>query len=181
MLDSSPALTFHPRQRKLDDEDLDSGDDEDRGDRAPAATQETYEEQSFNFMEPEIARHAVPEPSDGELYLLKVPPFLAIEPTAFDHTKFQPPTTDHHSKQLPSDHFSAFNTATTTIRWRRSPSDYTKLQSNARILRWSDGSLTLQLANDPLTQYEVNPTMLAPPRRPPSPPSSISISSPEVR
>lgn len=115
-------------------------------------------------MEPEIARHAIPEPSDGELYLLKVPPFLTIEPAAFDHKTFQPPVTDHHSKLPPSDHFSAFNTATTTIRWRRSPSDYSKLQSNARILRWSDGSLTLQLANDPLSQYEVNPTMLAPPQ-----------------
>lgn len=161
----SAVLTssFHS-SRKLDDEDLDSGDDEDRADRAPAATQEHYEEQSFNFMEPEIARHAVPEPSDGELYLLKVPPFLTIEPTAFDHKSFQPPTTDHHSKLPPSDHFSAFNTATTTVRWRRSPSDQSKLQSNARILRWSDGSLTLQFANDPLSQYEVNPTMLAPPQ-----------------
>ncbi|PVI05963.1 hypothetical protein DM02DRAFT_610307 [Periconia macrospinosa] len=165
-----------PGERKLDDEDLDSGDDEDRADRAPAATQETYEEQSFNFMEPEIARHAIPEPSDGELYLLKVPPFLTIEPTAFDHKTFQPPTTDHHSKLPASDHFSAFNTATTTIRWRRSPSDPTKLQSNARILRWSDGSLTLQLANDPQTQYEVNPTMLAPPQVNPRVPVPIKAS-----
>ncbi|KAF1953334.1 hypothetical protein CC80DRAFT_537561 [Byssothecium circinans] len=151
-------------QRKLDDEDLDSGDDEGRADRAPATP--TYPEQQveYNFMDADIARHPIPEPSDNELYLLKVPPFLTIEPTAFDHKTFQPPQTDHHSKLPPSDHFSAFNTATTTIRWRRSPSDRTKLQSNARILRWSDGSLTLQLANDPLNQYEINPTMLAPPQ-----------------
>lgn len=149
------------RQRKLDDEELDSGDDEGRTDRA-AAAEETHEEQTFNYMDADIARHPVPEPSDGELYLLKVPRFLSFEPTAFNHKTFQAPTTDHHSKAPPSDHFSAFNTATTTIRWRRSPSNNAKIQSNARVLRWSDGSLTLQFAHDPLNQYEINAQMLAP-------------------
>ncbi|KAF2691006.1 hypothetical protein K458DRAFT_65807 [Lentithecium fluviatile CBS 122367] len=122
------------------------------------------EDQTYNFMDADIARHAVPEPSDGELYLLKMPQFLAVEPTAFNHKTFQPPTTDHHSRAPPSEHFSPFNTAVTTIRWRRSPSDHTKLQSNARILRWSDGSLTLQHANDPLNQYEISANPLAPPQ-----------------
>ena len=122
------------------------------------------EDQTYNFMDADIARHAVPEPSDGELYLLKMPQFLAIEPTAFLPKTFQPPTTDHHSKAPPSQHFSAFNTAVTTIRWRRSPSDNSQLQSNARILRWADGSFTLQHANDPLNQYEINANMLAPPQ-----------------
>jgi RNA polymerase-associated protein LEO1 len=153
------------RQRKLDDEDLDSGDDEGRADRAAAAPEvNEVEDQTYNFMDADLARHAVPEPSDGELYLLRIPPFLAIEPSAFNHKTFQPPVTDHHSKAPPSEHFSAFSTAVTTIRWRRSPSDHTKLQSNARILRWSDGSLTLQLANDPLNQYEINANVLAPPQ-----------------
>ncbi|KAF2639824.1 hypothetical protein P280DRAFT_519213 [Massarina eburnea CBS 473.64] len=153
-----------PESRKLDDEDLDSGDDDGRADRAAVTPAYQQEQVEYNFMDADVARHAIPEPSDGELYLLKIPPFLTIEPSAFDHKTFQPPTTDHHSKVGPSDHFSAFNTATTTIRWRRSPSDRTKLQSNARILRWSDGSLTLQFANDPLNQYEINPQMLAPPQ-----------------
>lgn len=55
----------------------------------------------------------------------------------------------------------------TTIRWRRSPIHPTELQSNARILRWSDGSLTLQYASDPETQYEFNPLALAPPQHNP--------------
>src|SRR5207237_3487510 len=113
------------------------------------------EQQTFSFMDADIARHPVPEPSDGELYLFKVPRFLEIEPTAWNHKNFQPPTTDHHSKGPPSEHFSAYNTAMTTIRWRRSPSNPSQLQSNARILRWSDGSLTLQFASDPLSQYEI--------------------------
>ncbi|KAH7130657.1 Leo1-like protein-domain-containing protein [Dendryphion nanum] len=161
----------------LDDEDLDSGDDEGRNDRAPE-TQDAIEEgvqETLNFMDADIARHAVPEPSDGELYLLKVPQFLSIEPTVFNPKNFQVPTTDHHSKSTPSEHFSPYETAMTTIRWRRSPSDPSKLQSNARVLRWSDGSLTLQLASRPLEQYDIGATMLAPPQIKPRKPTPTSL------
>ncbi|OAK98980.1 hypothetical protein IQ06DRAFT_295291 [Phaeosphaeriaceae sp. SRC1lsM3a] len=153
-----------PAERKLDDEDLDSGDDEGRADRvrAPEAFEEEAEQHTFAVMDADIARHAIPEPSDGELYLLKVPPFLSFEPTAFSHKTFQPPTTDHHSKLAASEHFSPYHTAMSTIRWRRSPSNIAELQSNARILRWSDGSLTLQIANDPNTQFDIDANTLAP-------------------
>jgi RNA polymerase-associated protein LEO1 len=169
-------LTICSSQRKLDDEDLDSGDDVDRTDRVPDATQdvEEGEEQTFNYMDAEIARHPVPEPSDGELYLLKIPRFLAIEPTAFSTKDFQAPTTDHHSKVAPSEHFSAYDTAMTTVRWRRSPSNISQLQSNARLLRWSDGSLTLQFASAPLEQYEIKANMLAPPQIRPKKPTPTS-------
>jgi len=164
------------RDRKLDDEELDSGDDEGRADRtkAPEAADEEHEQHTFAVMDADIARHAIPEPSDGELYLLKVPRFLSFDPTAFSHGTFQPPTTDHHSKLAASEHFSAYNTAMSTIRWRRSPSNNAELQSNARILRWSDGSLTLQLANDPLTQFDIDANMLAPPQVNPKIPTPTS-------
>lgn len=64
----------------------------------------------------------------------------------------------------------------TTLRWRRSPSNPKQLQSNARILRWSDGSLTLQFATDPTTQYDIDGNPLAPPQRNPSKPTPTSIS-----
>ncbi|KAF1968667.1 hypothetical protein BU23DRAFT_583176 [Bimuria novae-zelandiae CBS 107.79] len=165
-----------PAQRKLDDEELDSGDDENRNDRALQDTSDVEtQNQNFTFEDAEIARHAVPEPSDGELYLLKIPIFMSLDPTGFSHKTFQPPTTDHHSTKPASDHFSAYNTAMTTIRWRRSPSDHSKLQSNARILRWSDGSLTLQHANDPANQYEINAQMLAPPQSNPVVPTPTMV------
>ena len=105
-----------------------------------------------------------------------MPRFLSIEPLEWHHEKFQPPVTDHHSKTEPSPTFSAFNTAMTTLRWRRSPSKPEQLQSNARILRWSDGSLTLQFATDPTTQYDIDGNPLAPPQRNPSKPTPTSIS-----
>lgn len=109
------------------------------------------------------------------MYVLKVPDFMSIEPHAWDHTTFQPPTTDHHSKSKPSATFSPYNTALTTIRWRHSPSNPSQLQSNARINRWEDGSLTLQLASDPTTQYEIDANALVPPQRNPVKPTPTSI------
>ncbi|KAH3918494.1 hypothetical protein HBH56_037400 [Parastagonospora nodorum] len=166
-----------PAARKLDDEELDSGDDEGRADRARAqeAAEEEGEQHTFAVMDADIARHAIPEPSDGELYLLKVPRFLSFDPTAFSHKTFQPPTTDHHSKLPASDQFSAYNTAMSTIRWRRSPSNNAELQSNARILRWADGSLTLQIANDPTMQFDIDANTLAPPQVKPKIPTPTSI------
>ena len=99
------------------------------------------------------------------MYVLKVPKFMAIEPMIFDTPSFNIPTTEHHSRTEQSPAFSAFSTAMSTVRWRRSPSDHGELQSNARVLRWSDGSLTLQLASDPTQQYEIAANALAPPQK----------------
>jgi len=163
--------------RKLEDAELDSGDDEGRTDRvkAPEAAEGEVEQQTFAYMDADLARHAIPEPTDNELYLLKVPRFVSFEPQAFNHKTFQPPTTDHHSKVAASEHFSAYSTAMSTIRWRRSPSNNAELQSNARILRWSDGSLTLQLASDPTTQFDIDANTLAPPQINPKIPTPTSI------
>ncbi|KAF2199015.1 hypothetical protein GQ43DRAFT_134213 [Delitschia confertaspora ATCC 74209] len=151
---------------------LNSADDDD----GPGRTQDQdeYKNQDLSCMDAEIVRHAIPEPSDGELYFLKVPRFLNIEPTRWNPKTFQPPTTDHHSKTA-SETFSAYNTAMTTVRWRHSRSDPKKLQSNARVLRWSDGSLTLQFASDPITQYEMSANALAPPQHNPKIPTPTSI------
>jgi RNA polymerase-associated protein LEO1 len=109
------------------------------------------------------------------MYLLKVPAFMSIEPEPWQVTTFQPPKTDHHSRKPASATFSAFNTAMTTVRWRHSPLDHSVLQSNARINRWSDGSLTVQLASDPNTQYEIDGNSLAPPQRNPVKPTPVSM------
>nr|POE47410.1 another transcription unit protein [Quercus suber] len=169
------SLTLASRARQLDDEELDSGDDEGRADRLPAEAQPEYVEEENIVMDLEFPRQPLPEPSDGELYALKVPDNLEIKPEEFQYSTFQPPTTDHHSREEPSETFSAFNTAMTTIRWRHSPSDPSEMQSNARILRWSDGSITLQLASEPLKQYEFKGNPLAAPQRNPAKPTPFSV------
>lgn len=59
-----------PKKRQLDDQELDSGDDIDRADRAPEMLQTEEEEteaQERLVMDLEIARQPLPEPSDGEV------------------------------------------------------------------------------------------------------------------
>ncbi|KAF2156011.1 hypothetical protein K461DRAFT_290975 [Myriangium duriaei CBS 260.36] len=162
-----------PKRRQLDDEELDSGDDVDRNDRAASGTPvpepDNQREELVQYSE--FGRQPEPEPSDGEMYLLKVPEFMSIESTMFDTPSFRIPEKEHHSRQEPPPTFSAFNTAMSTVRWRHSPSDPSQLQSNARILRWSDGSLTLQLGSDPSQQYEIDGNPLAPTQKKPKKPT----------
>ncbi|KAL9622001.1 MAG: hypothetical protein Q9160_003663 [Pyrenula sp. 1 TL-2023] len=158
-------------QRKLDDSELDSGDDEDRRDRAP-----TPEDDEIDYgLEPrkevvssiDLARIKDPETNDGELYMLSMPEFLGIEQENFDPATYVPPTQNHGGRE---GKFSSFDVASTSLFWRHDPKDPRKLQSNSRIIRWSDGSLTLQNASSPKDQYRFDAKALrqtpANPRRP---------------
>ena len=70
------------------------------------------------------------------------------------------PTTHHGMTEPPTDKFSPFSVASTTAFWRHDPQDPSKLQSNTRIVRWSDGSLTLQIASQPRDHYRISTTAL---------------------
>ncbi|KAI4245420.1 MAG: hypothetical protein L6R40_002480 [Gallowayella cf. fulva] len=166
-----------PKRRKLDDEDLDSGDDDGRHDRLEngyGEDEEQGEPHEENVADVRLPRHAIPRPSDGELYLFQMPKQLGIEPKPFHHSTFQPPTTDHHSDDPPSSTFSTYQTAISTARWRYSPTNPSKLQSNARVIRWEDGSLTVQVASNPCEQYVLSAKALAPPQSNPPKPTPTS-------
>lgn len=140
---------------------------------------ERGEERELVVARIDLARHGMPQGSDGEvrlkayvnlapayklqLFLFRNPTFMSIEPKAFSAESFRPPTTGHHGES-PTTAFSAATTADSTIRWRRDPDDPIKLQSNARLIRWSDGSLTLQHGASPAVQHELPAKSLAPPR-----------------
>ena len=112
------------------------------------------------------------------MYLLSFPKHIGVAPESFTLKHFQPPTTDHHCSDPPSSSFSAYHTSNNTVRWRHSPSNPDKIQSNARVLRWSDGSLTLQLASNPREQYELTAKPLSQPQinsKKPTPTSKIQI------
>ena len=143
--------------RKLDDAELDSGDDEGRDDRR-ARSLEGYDEDEPAFSEAanlqmEIAR--INALKSDELYIVTIPPFLGLQAENFDYKRYEPPTRPHDDTD-PTDKFSAYSTATTTLMWRRDPQDPSKMQSNSRIIRWSDGSLTLQIASRPKDQYRIS-------------------------
>ncbi|KXG51623.1 Leo1-like protein [Penicillium griseofulvum] len=134
--------------RSLDDEHLDSGDDEHRYDRREDRMEDVaQEEHHVNIIDQDLSRAPMPLTNDGEVYTMRVPDFLSIEGEEFNPETYVPPP---------------YQTAATSLCWRKDPADGSLLQSNARIIKWEDGSITLQLASSPLEQYRIASKPLAP-------------------
>ncbi|CAL5873507.1 uncharacterized protein PFLUO_LOCUS7787 [Penicillium psychrofluorescens] len=135
--------------RGLDDEQLDSGDDEGRSDRRNDRMDEAGDEDfgTVNIMDVGLARPPVPVTNDGQVYTMRIPEFLSVENEEFSPETYVAPP---------------YSTAATSLCWREDPDDESLLQSNARMIRWEDGSVTLQLASSPLEQYRIASKPLAP-------------------
>ncbi|RMZ77547.1 hypothetical protein DV737_g4353, partial [Chaetothyriales sp. CBS 132003] len=157
--------------RRLDDEELDSGDDELRNDRVAQSVEDANDDNNndddgddgaefheLRTMNVQFAR--VTRPVGSELHLLNLPPFLGLSHMEFHPSSYEAPTKPHDATASTPSKFSAYDTAMSTMYWRRDPKSPSLLQSNARIIRWSDGSLTLQLASDPTKQYALLATPL---------------------
>lgn len=149
-------------QRTLDDKDLDSGDDEGREDRvAKTVEDEDVEEERRETIVCDVDLARIRPPEGDELYLMNLPPFVGLNHRNFHYPSYQPPSKPHDASQMKaSEKFSSYSTATSTMYWRRDPKNPDLMQSNARFIRWSDGSLTLQLASKPTQQYRVSTSAL---------------------
>ncbi|KAJ9632569.1 uncharacterized protein PV06_02917 [Exophiala oligosperma] len=151
--------------RKLDDSELDSGDDEGRNDRiaetVEGAEYSTPEQKALKLMNIDMSR--VKPPQGEELYLLNMPEFLGVKHKNFNPATYEPPEKHHDGREPAVDSatkFSPFSTAASTVFWRRDPKTPSLLQSNSRVIRWSDGSLTLQIASAPKDHYRISTTAL---------------------
>lgn len=78
---------------------------------------------------------------------MAIPNFLSVETEEYNPETYVPPP---------------YSTAATSLCWRYDPNDPSLLQSNARMIRWEDGSMTLQLASAPKEQYKTSIKPLAP-------------------
>ena len=148
-------------QRTLDDEELDSGDDENREDRLADPIEDGFieEQQHREHFVQNVDVSRIRQPEGDELFLMNLPPFIGLNSRNFDYPTYEPPSAPHDAESMKSNEkFSSYSTAASTIYWRRDPNPKNKdtLQSNARFIRWSDGSLTLQLASKPSQQYNVS-------------------------
>ena len=182
--DDAPA----EKPRYLSDEELDSGDDEGRRDRAQsedAAEEDGNDSRVRRILEASIARHTLPKPIDGQarellssrphptnwkqFNSLRLPGFLGIDPRPYDPKTFKIPTADHHLQEK-SKNFSASLTASSTMRFRKSQATG-QLESNTNVYRWSDGSMTIAVGGE---HYELQSKPLAPPMDKPYQPLSDS-------
>ncbi|KAF3922419.1 hypothetical protein AA313_de0204965 [Arthrobotrys entomopaga] len=140
----------------LDDEELDSADDLDAdphrrlGDRLDDLDDDLDElERDETSYEVDIGLHQLPQSSNDETYLLKIPQFISIAPQIFKPETFQAP------KLPPDAAITPYTFATTAIRWRKSLKDPSKLESNSRIIEWSDGSFSLQIGSSKEGLYDL--------------------------
>ena len=152
--------------RMLDDSELDSGDDMNRRDRLQDTVEDEQDyddvaqQHDVHFLTLDLGRVQAPHTDDDQLYLLNLPPFVGLSDADFNPETYQPPKMPHDGQEPVEGKFSAFSTAATTMYWRHDPKNSGRLQSNSRIIRWSDGSLTLQMATRPKEQYRISTTAL---------------------
>lgn len=155
--DADIVPTEEPAERHLDDEQLDSSDDLGRDDRV-ATTVEGHDDEDVEEGRPlRIAACEVPRinyPEGDESYLIKMPDFLGIKQEEFTPNTYELPSVSHDGDT--DRKTSAMSTAMSSMFWRHDPKNPTNTQSTARFVRWSDGSLTIQLATKPGAQYPAN-------------------------
>ncbi|KAL2022671.1 hypothetical protein VTK56DRAFT_4752 [Thermocarpiscus australiensis] len=132
-----------------EDEELDArrrGDDDD---------DELREFREKLVAEVPLYRHRIPRSTDGSLHSLRVPDFIKFNPMEYKADEWQPNKWDldnaNSAKPIPS------------IMFRRDPQTG-RMQSNANIYRWSDGSVTLAIGEE---HFEIQSKPLAPPRNKP--------------
>ncbi|CZT48148.1 related to LEO1 Extremely hydrophilic protein [Rhynchosporium secalis] len=154
--DEAPAENV----RELSDRELDSGDDEDRRDRARGDEDgDVGDSREARVMETTLWRHPVPKPVDGQLNALRLPTFMGIDPHQFNPDTFRPPPSDHHV-DTKSANFLASAVAASTMRYRTNPTTG-KLESNANLYKWSDGTTSISIGDQ---HYELQTKSLAPPK-----------------
>jgi RNA polymerase-associated protein LEO1 len=88
----------------------------------------------------------LPRPKPGQLCLTRLPNILGIEPRPFDPITYDPDGEPRGGAAR--DHSAREN----VVRWRYAAGG--ERESNARVVRWSDGSLTLHVGSEVLLASE---------------------------
>lgn len=78
----------------------------------------------------DLVRQQLPS-DDYESYIIQLPPSVDIQKNVYDSQKYELKDPKKFLRH--------------TIRWRRTPGNKATRESNARFVRWSDGSLTLNI------------------------------------
>lgn len=110
-------------------------------------------QETRRILESTLVNHAAPESMDGELYYVKMPNFLAVVQKPFDSDSYLEEIRAEHEEAMVHSYDNNQRIRLrieNTIRWRYVKNDdgtYSK-QSNARFLKWSDGSLSLLLGSE---------------------------------
>lgn len=137
------------KQRRSSDseEEKDKGDD-----RPPKKVAEVDEEEEEQIPETRIDVEVPKIKTDlgKEIHFVKLPNFLSVESRPFDPDNYEDELEDDLNQQDEEGRTRLKLKVENTIRWRQGvDKDGNPIkQSNARIVRWSDGSISLHLGNE---------------------------------
>lgn len=141
-------------------EGLGLSDEDDDRDEEPVTT--TRNIRVLTDTIPRFPRSHVREPG-SDTYFARVPAFLTIDPQPFDSTKFLKSVGSGAAAESASESHKIRLQNENTIRWRYAKEGEGKVtkQSNARFVKWSDGSYSLEVGSEMFdvavqTPYEQN-------------------------
>ncbi|TFK74927.1 hypothetical protein BDN72DRAFT_758543 [Pluteus cervinus] len=98
----------------------------------------------------------VPRSSDGNNWVIRIPNFVKVDSKPFHPDTYIGPEHDeedgHHPENVGGNSETIKLKVENTLRWRwiKDPASQDLRQSNSRIIRWSDGSLSLRLGKENL-------------------------------
>ncbi|XP_051053369.1 RNA polymerase-associated protein LEO1-like [Phodopus roborovskii] len=145
-----------------DIDDISSESDEDQRTRVPrqpvgghGVPQNQHVERRISETRIKIEIPSITSDLGNELYFVKLPRFLRIEPKPFDPQLYEDEFEDE--KVLYEEDKTRLKLKVeNTIRWRicRDEEGYKIKESNARMVKWSDGSMSLHLGSEVFDVYK---------------------------
>ena len=117
-----------------------SEDEDDEGQPAAAAPPSVPSAPPLRFELPSMPQ----PPKDAQLYLARLPNILTFEPRPFEPETFEDSIVDEEGRLKTQN----------VIRWRDGGEGQPR-QSNARLAKWSDGSMTLHVGSEVLSAQEI--------------------------
>ncbi|XP_025849272.1 RNA polymerase-associated protein LEO1-like [Vulpes vulpes] len=117
--------------------------------------QDQQEEEQISETRIEVEIPSINSDLGNELYFVKLPKFLSIEPKPFDPQNYEDEF--EGEKVLDEEDRTRLKLKVeNTIRWRKRWDEYGNeiKESNARVVKWSDESLSLHLGNEVFDVYK---------------------------
>lgn len=160
------AIDSRPADENGIVEDEEDEDDFRRNDGMEFAVDETKPQRELRSINLDVVRHPPKfHHEDGKLYDAKIPNFLEVDPTRFEGKAYLEQLVED-SKTLTKDEIELNRLkAENTLRWRYAKDSNGELinESNAQVVEWSDGSLSLKLGDEyfDVIQSQLTDTFLA--------------------
>ncbi|KIJ62028.1 hypothetical protein HYDPIDRAFT_95225 [Hydnomerulius pinastri MD-312] len=104
----------------------------------------------------------VPRSSDGDHWVIRMPNFVKVDSKPFHPDTYVGPDQDdedaHQNESVREKSMTIKLKVENTVRWRWTKDEFgqDKRQSNSRVIRWSDGSLSLRLGKE---LFDINQTV----------------------